>query len=155
MNTTEAILNPIPETPSSVTTRATFDFEAALLDTLQDKSFYPEGLESSAAVQFSMPVEMDSAIKSGIPLLAVGFGIMYVYVLFMLGKFSIVEHRAWLTVPALTSVLFGIIFSVGICSAVGLSFTDFHLVMPLILLAIGIDDAFVVVGALDNLTEEV
>merc|ERR1712130_376313 len=154
MNSTEALLNPVPETPSSATSRATFDFESSLLETLQEKAFYPPGLESNAAVQFSMPVEMDNAIKSGIPLLAVGFALMFIYVLLMLGKFNIVEHRAWLTLPALTSVIFGIIFSVGICSALGFPFTDFHLVMPLILLAIGIDDAFVVVRALDNLTEE-
>merc|ERR1712130_231719 len=154
MNSTEALLNPVPETPSSATSRATFDFESSLLETLQEKAFYPPGLESNAAVQFSVPVEMDNAIKSGIPLLAVGFALMFIYVLLMLGKFNIVEHRAWLTLPALTSVIFGIIFSVGICSALGFPFTDFHLVMPLILLAIGIDDAFVVVRALDNLTEE-
>ena len=72
----------------------------------------------------------------------------------MMGKFDVVEHRAWLIVPALTTIIFGIVFSVGISSLLGLPFTDYHLVMPLFLLAIGIDDAFVVVGELNNLTKK-
>ena len=154
MNATEAILHPVPEVATSVTSRSAFDFEGALLQTLQDKEFYPEGLDSSAAVQFSFSAEETRAFKSGLPFIAAGFVVMSLYVLLMMGKFDIVEHRAWLLVPALTSVIFGVVFSVGVTSVIGLPFTDTHAVMALLLLAIGIDDAFVVVGVLDNLTRK-
>ena len=154
MNSTEALLNPVPEVPAILTSRSAFDFEEALLQTLQNKRFYPVDLVGNAAVQFSLAVEANSAINSGFPLLAIGFAFMSLYVLLMMGKFDVVEHRAWLIVPALTTIIFGIVFSVGISSLLGLPFTDYHLVMPLFLLAIGIDDAFVVVGELDNLTKK-
>ena len=140
MNTTEAILNPVPESPSNPTSKDSYNFEVALLDSLLDKSFYLSGVDSSHNVEHSKAKETSQAIKGGLQLLAIGFSIMLVYILLMFGKFNLIEHCAWLTVPALLCVVMGVIFSVGVCSAIGLPFTDFHFVLPLILLAIGIND---------------
>ena len=160
MNTTEALLRPIPWL-GFITSEETFEFEAALLETLLDKSDYPEGVDSSPRVSHSRETEEARVLTGGYPLLALGFCLMVVYLLLMLGKFSLVEHRAWITVPALVTVGMGIIFSVGLCSPLfyffpsvfPLPFTDMHVLLPLILLAIGIDDAFVVVGALDHVNK--
>ena len=84
MNSTEALLNPVPEVPAILTSRSAFDFEEALLQTLQNKRFYPVDLVGNAAVQFSLAVEANSAINSGFPLLAIGFAFMSLYVLLMI-----------------------------------------------------------------------
>ena len=150
MNTTEALMNPVAESPANPTSLASFQFEVALLASLLDQSGFPPGFDSSASVDHSMSYEISQAFSGVYPLLAAGFVIMFFYILLMLGKWDVVEHRAWLTLPALINVLLGTFFSFGVCSAVGLAVTNFHPIVPLILLAIGIDDAFVVVGALDN-----
>ena len=150
MNSTEALMNPVAESPANPTSLASFQFEVALLASLLDQSGLPPGVDSSATVDHSMSNEISQAFSGVYPLLAAGFVIMFFYILLMLGKWDVVEHRAWLTLPALINVLLGTFFSFGVCSAVGLAVTNFHPIVPLILLAIGIDDAFVVVGALDN-----
>ena len=87
-------------------------------------------------------------------LLFSGFFVMFLYVIVMLGKFNMVEHRVWLSLAGLTGIILGSVFGVGFCSIFGLVFTDLHNVLPFLMLGVGIDDMFVLVKGYDNLSED-
>ena len=44
--------------------------------------------------------------------------------------------------------------SFGFCFYMGIFFADMHPVIPFLLLGIGVDDMYVIVGAVDNLAKE-
>ena len=81
-----------------------------------------------------------------------GYLIMFVYTTVMLGRFNIVEQRFYLTASGLISVLMGIGIGIGITSAIGFPYIPLHVMLPFICLGIGIDDMFVIVQCLYNLT---
>jgi len=77
--------------------------------------------------------------------------IVYAYVMVMLGKFSCVEQRLYLSVVGILGIIMGIIVSYGLCSSLGLFFGPLHNVLPFLLLGIGIDDMFVIVQSWETL----
>ena len=63
-----------------------------------------------------------------------GYGVMFVYVIFMLGKLNRVEHRTYLAVAGLVSVLFGLIISMGMAFQMGYFYTPLHTLLPFLAL---------------------
>lgn len=115
-------------------------------------SGYPPGLKSYPNAQRSFGDVAGSTILGDISFMTIGFMIVYAYVMLMLGKFSCVEQRLYLSVIGIMGIVMGIIVSYGLCSALGLFFGPMHNVLPFLLLGIGIDDMFVIVQSWDTLS---
>ena len=150
LNATDALLNPAIERNEPID-RKTLEFEGAMIKEMLNTSGYPEGLESFPNVQRSFGDVAGSTIMGDISYMTIGFMIVYAYVMLMLGKFSCVEQRVYLSISGISGVIMGIIVCYGFCSAIGLFFGPMHSVLPFLLLGIGIDDMFVIVQSWDTL----
>ncbi|GFO48112.1 patched domain-containing protein 3 [Plakobranchus ocellatus] len=95
--------------------------------------------------------ETGKAIKSDISLLSAGYFIVIVFVLAVLGKFNFMEQRAWLTLAGFICIGLSLLVSIGLSSAFQQGYGPLHSVLPFLLLGIGVDDMFVIMGALNNL----
>ena len=153
MNATDALLNPVKGLNNPVD-RQTYEFEGRMLEIMNDKSFYPAGIDSAPNLQRSFPDVAGSSIFDDIKLLTSGFLIVFAYVMTMLGKLDCMEQRIYLSISGIAGVLMGLIVSYGVCSALGLTFGPLHHVLPFLLLGIGIDDMFVIVQSWDMLAQE-
>ncbi|GAB1610707.1 patched domain-containing protein 3-like isoform X1 [Argonauta hians] len=78
---------------------------------------------------------------------------MIVYIFFTLGKCNRIDHKVGLAFTGLLCVGIGYIVTLGVCGFLGLETSELHRILPLLLLGIGVDDMFVIVGSLDNLTK--
>jgi Niemann-Pick C1 protein len=153
MNATAAILDPVKGL-NNLVDKQTYEFEGRMLEIMNDKSFYPAGLDSAPNLQRSFPDVVGSTIFDDIKLLTSGFLIVFAYVMIMLGKLDCMEQRIYISISGITGVLMGLIVSYGVCSVFGLSFGPLHNVLPFLLLGIGIDDMFVIVQSWDMLKPE-
>ena len=63
-----------------------------------------------------------------------GYGVMFVYVILMLGKLNRVEHRTYLAIAGLVAVLFGIVISMGMAFQLGYFYTPLHGLLPFLAL---------------------
>ena len=66
--------------------------------------------------------------------MACGYGVMFVYVILMLGKLNRVEHRTYLAIAGLVAVLFGIVISMGMAFQLGYFYTPLHGLLPFLAL---------------------
>ncbi|CAL8090383.1 unnamed protein product [Orchesella dallaii] len=111
----------------------------------------PEGVDIYFNVARSFADISGSTIMGDASMLAVGFSIVFMYVIFMLGKFNFVEQRPLLSLAGLSCVGLAIIVSYGICSAFKIIYGPVHNILPFLLLGIGIDDMFVIMQCWNNL----
>ena len=102
----------------------------------------------------SMKVSAGSAIDGDLQLLALGFIIVFAYVILMLGKFNTVEQRGFLSLMGLSAVMLGTYSSNGIAQLLGVFSTPMNSILTFMLLGIGIDDMFVVVQGLSNVQRD-
>lgn len=89
------------------------------------------------------------AQASDVPLLTIGIMLAVAYICTMLGHLNSVQSRFGLGVSAVFSVALAFIAMVGVCSLFSY-YGPVHQMLPLLLVAIGIDDAFVIVTAFDD-----
>ena len=153
MNMTEAKTNPAQGLGEPIS-MAMFQWEGDMLDIMLNKSDYPQGLESYPNVARSFGDIAGSTILGDISFFVAGYILMFTYVQVMLGKFSCVENRTYLSTVGILGVIMGIIVSYGICSAAGHFYGPMHSVMPFLMLGIGIDDMFVIMQCWDTLNQE-
>ncbi|XP_046631548.1 uncharacterized protein LOC124311207 [Daphnia pulicaria] len=95
-----------------------------------------------------------ATILGDVRLLSAGICVVFIYVQLMLGKFNLVEQRAFLSLTGIASVAMAILVSYGLCSAFGVFYGPVHSILPFLLLGIGIDDMFVIVQCWSNLSKE-
>ena len=62
--------------------------------------------------------------------MAIGFVLMFIYAVFVLGRSNRVEYRMYLAAAGLVSVLLGLLMSFGIIMAVGIKFNTLLGVLP-------------------------
>ena len=94
------------------------------------------------------------SIGGDLQLLSMGFIIVFIYVMLMLGNFNSVEQRAYLSLLGIVAILLGTGTCYGFCQLVGLVYGPMHSILPFLLLGIGIDDMFVIVQGLSNVNKE-
>ena len=94
------------------------------------------------------------AVFLDIYLVLIGYGAMFVYTIVMLGKVNTMEIRLYISVAGIVSVFMGLVSSVSIASMFGFPYTTMHAALPFLCLGIGIDDMFVIVQCLNNLTRD-
>ena len=62
--------------------------------------------------------------------------------------------QVFLSLQGLLVIGMSLVASFGLCFFLGLFFADMHPTIPFLLLGIGVDDIYVIVQAVDNLTKE-
>ena len=155
MNMTGALTNPVSDRPEPVDVR-TFDFEAEMLKVmLERRDDFPPGIEAYPHARRSFGDIGLGAILGDAKILTLGYAIVFMYLLCMLGRFNFVEQRAYVSLSGIFGVVMGIIVCFGLCSAFDLVFGPMHPVLPFLLLGIGIDNMFVIVQCCDNLKDKV
>ncbi|XP_071143132.1 patched domain-containing protein 3-like isoform X1 [Mytilus edulis] len=98
--------------------------------------------------------EAGGAIRGDIAFLSAGYVIVIVYITIMLGKFNCLEQRFGLAIAGVVVVGMSIGICFSLASLCGFEYGPLHSVLPFLLLGIGVDDMFVIVGALKNLSDE-
>jgi len=133
----------------------TAEFENALSALLlESNSWEPTNIQVEVNVANSFNQIASATIMTDVTNLIIGFSIVFVYVNFMLGRFNLVEQRAFISLMGLASVGMALFFSYGVCSMFGLFYGPLHNIIPFLLLGIGIDDMFVTVQCFQNLPPE-
>ncbi|XP_056018910.1 NPC intracellular cholesterol transporter 1-like isoform X2 [Ostrea edulis] len=96
--------------------------------------------------------EAGDAIRKDVSLLSAGYFLVIVYLFIVLGRLNCVEQRIGLSLAGIIVIGMSIGFSFGLSSAAGWEYGPLHSILPFLLLGIGVDDMFVVVGSYQSLS---
>jgi Niemann-Pick C1 protein len=81
-----------------------------------------------------------------------GFSLIVVYVVAMMGRANRLENRVYLALSGGLIVPMAIAASFGFCFSLNYHYGPIHPILPFLLLGIGVDDMFIIVQALDDLS---
>lgn len=98
---------------------------------------------------------MDESINGDMSRVFLGFIFLGLYASLHMGEYHRIRSRIVLASMGFMSVGLAYISALGLSSGIGLFYGPVHQVLPLLLVGIGIDDAFVIVTALDNLDPKI
>ncbi|TRY73596.1 hypothetical protein TCAL_03344, partial [Tigriopus californicus] len=129
------------------------DFENAVFDIFEDARANLTELGGDLFINIAKgydDIAADTIVGDAF-MMPVGFTIVFIYVMIMLGGFTCVETRALLSLVGCASIGLTILVTYGLCSAFGLFYGPMHNVIPFLMLGIGIDDMFVIMQCFDNL----
>ena len=84
-----------------------------MIKVLLNQTSYPEGLMSYPNVKRSFGDIAGATILGDVGVMAIGYMIVFVYVMIMLGKFNCLEMRSYLAFAGILGVIMGIIVSYG------------------------------------------
>ncbi|KAH3850235.1 hypothetical protein DPMN_092642 [Dreissena polymorpha] len=98
--------------------------------------------------------EAMGALASDLNHLSIGFCLVFIYLAFTVSKFSCIEQKGFLAIAGLLSIGMAIVFTYGIGFATGIMFGPIHQITPFMLLGIGVDDMFVMMEAVRQLSPE-
>merc|ERR1719483_85716 len=83
-----------------------------------------------------------------------GYSVMIIFTILILGKFTVLEIRLYLTISGIVSIIMGMVVGVGISCALGYPYTTINIMLPFICLGIGIDDMFVIAQCWSNMNND-
>ena len=132
----------------------TSEFESGMIEVLTDRSHQPENVTTFTFVAKEFFQALESQAFKDAGMLLVGYLIVFIYVIIMIGRFSFVQQRFFLSLGGILGVIMGIIVSYGVCSAIGFWYSPAHTVIPFLMLGIGIDDMFVIIQCRNTLSQE-
>ncbi|CAG0883646.1 unnamed protein product, partial [Darwinula stevensoni] len=110
----------------------------------------PEGLGTYAMAARSYRDAVGQMLAKNMPLFAMGFISITVFVTLIMGKLNLLQHRVLIGLESLLAIGLTILSTFGLCFYLGLPYYDLHSIMPFLILGIGIDDTLVVVQSLEN-----
>ena len=99
-------------------------------------------------------VDFLGVVTTDIILLAVAVCLVSVYSYIVLGSFSPVHFRAVTAAVGMFCVLISIAAGYAICFLAGLKITNFHNILPFMVIGIGVDNMFVIVNCIDQAPED-
>nr|XP_039259714.1 patched domain-containing protein 3-like [Styela clava] len=127
------------------------DWEELFID-LATQSY--TGLNVYPSAFTSRRLESGSTYTKELPLLFAGFALIFVYIIAMSGKFSLLEHKAYVALMGVTASGLSMAGGIGISSAFGLKWTQLHLIVPFLVIGIGVDDMFVIIHSWDTIEDD-
>ena len=111
----------------------------------------PPGLQVYSLAERSYDDEIMSVVYSNFGMLIIGFALLFIYIIVVLGEMNWIEQRALLSIAGMVVIGLSLGASLGLGFYLNISFNDMCPVIPFLLLGIGVDDMFVIVQCLDNL----
>ena len=81
-------------------------------------------------VIYSFEEMTENAVRLDLLKTVLGYMIMFIYTMIMLGRPNMVENRSYLALAGITAVLLGLVMSIGISMALGLKFVMIHGMLP-------------------------
>jgi len=118
------------------------------------EKFSANGIIVYRAAQVSLDVELGKAVGNDISLIAISYMLMAVFASLTMGKaMSKLRSRSIIATIDVLLIVLATGAAYGICGLAGVSFTSLTQILPFILVAIGIDDAFVLSSAFDATDE--
>ncbi len=112
----------------------------------------PEGARIEGVAERSFGDEIDGVVDSNLGVLATGSCLIFVYIGLVLGRLNRLEQRFALSVMGMTVIGLSLFSSYGVCFAFGVFYADMHPIIPFLLMGIGVDDMFVIVQSLENMS---
>lgn len=113
----------------------------------------PPGMEIYAIASRSYLDTLQQILNNNLTVLCCGISLIAVYVMAMIGKCNALEQRIYLSVMGVSVVGQAILSSYGLCYYFGYSYGPIHSILPFLLLGIGVDNMFVIMQSLENLSE--
>lgn len=114
---------------------------------------FPPGMEVYAIASRSYLDSLHQILNSNLTVLCCGISLIAVYVMAMIGKCNALEQRIYLSIMGVFVVGQAILSSYGVCYYLGYSYGPIHSILPFLLLGIGVDNMFVIMQSLENLSE--
>ena len=130
----------------------TFEFETEMIHVTTNRTDLPEDIKTFVIIAKMFFQALESRAFKDAGMLLVGYLIVFLYVILMIGRFDFVHQRFWLSFGGILGVIMGIIVSYGLCSVMGFFYSPAHTVIPFLMLGIGIDDMFVIVQCRSTLS---
>ncbi|KAK3894018.1 hypothetical protein Pcinc_002205 [Petrolisthes cinctipes] len=125
----------------------TFHWEQKMIQNLLNDTERPPDVQFYLMAASSFGTVSGDSIRGDVQYLSLGFGVVFVYVVVMLGRCNAVESRPLLSLLGLSCVGLAIVLSYGLCSAFGVLYGPVNSILPFLLLGLGIDDMFVIMEA--------
>lgn len=97
---------------------------------------------------------IDEAVQSNFQVMFGGFSLIFLFIAFTLGKWNALEQRVLLSLTGILVIGMALGASFGFCFYLNLFIADMHPTIPFLLLGIGVDDMYVIVQAVDNLSKK-
>jgi len=114
------------------------------------------GLTVQLLASFSIGRELARSVGGDINLVIIGYVLMLIYsVCVITRRLSPVAMRLGLGLSGIFTVVLAVVAGYGITIASGVPYTDLNLLLPLIIVAIGVDDEYVLTAAWDARAEPV
>nr|XP_045610893.1 protein patched homolog 2-like [Procambarus clarkii] len=132
----------------------TYEWEQEFINNILNSSEHPQNVSVYVMASTSFGTVSGDNIQSDLQYLSLGFGIVFIYAVVMLGKFNMVEQRPILSLLGLSCVGLAVGVSFGICSAFNITYGPVNSILPFLLLGLGIDDMFVIMQAWNNLSPQ-
>ena len=108
------------------------------------------GLEVQTLAAFSIERELARSVGGDINLVVVGYILMLAYsVCVITRRLTPIAMRLGLALSGILTVVLAVVAGYGITIASGVPYTDLNLLLPLIIVAIGVDDEYVLTAAWD------
>ena len=98
--------------------------------------------------------EFGRAIGGDVGLFGAGYTLIIIYAAMALGKRDYVHSMMGIAGAAIVTVLLSIVGSYGFAGALGIIFTPLSGSLPFLILGLGVDDAFIIVGEFQQVTKE-
>ncbi|KAI8773865.1 NPC1-like intracellular cholesterol transporter 1 isoform X1 [Biomphalaria glabrata] len=93
-------------------------------------------------------------INQDIKLLAMGFIIVFAFVLLSLGKFDLLRQKVYVSLVGMYCIGLAILVSYGLSTALDVIYNPILSMLPFLLLGVGVDDMFVIMETWKNLSPE-
>uniref|UniRef100_A0A0P5P9V2 Patched domain-containing protein n=1 Tax=Daphnia magna TaxID=35525 RepID=A0A0P5P9V2_9CRUS len=122
--------------------------------TLHSNLTKPDDVRLYSLASSSYVEGIAEAVTSNFTVLMMGFSLIIFYFSFAMGRFNWIEQRVVLSIVGVSVVAQAILASYGLCFYLGVQYGPIHPIIPFLLLGIGVDDMFVIIQALDNLSNE-
>ncbi|CAL7946435.1 unnamed protein product [Xylocopa violacea] len=114
---------------------------------------FPPGVEIYAIASRSYLDSLQQILNSNLTVLCCGISLIAVYVMAMIGRCNALEQRIYLSITGVSVVGQAILSSYGVCYYLGYSYGPIHSILPFLLLGIGVDNMFVIMQSMENLSE--
>lgn len=128
------------------------DWQLEFQDLLEEESDADDVFNILYLTGRSIDDALNESVSGEIPLFFTTFIIMIAFVMIALGRCCSgpVKRRSWLGLGGVMVVSAAGLAAYGFSSGLGVPFTTLSTILPFILIGIGVDDMFVIVGAFDH-----